>query len=179
MTIIVVLVLRRLVVFDMKATVMKYSKVIADCVPGNLDSILLFQNLDQLSGRERMLCIGVFKEVLIQIKNILQFPAGKIEINETPADAAKRELKEETGYEFTRLEYMGYFYSAPQFSDEKFYAFFGRADKTGNKLLTAREEIEVTHFTLDKVHWLFGNNIIKDAKSIVAFDMWRNRCGKV
>lgn len=112
-------------------------------------------------------------------KNILQFPAGKIEINETPEDAAKRELKEETGYEFTRLEYMGYFYSAPQFSDEKFYAFWGRADKTGNKLLTAREEIEVTHFTFDKAHWLFGNNIIKDAKSIVAFDMWRNRCGKV
>jgi ADP-ribose pyrophosphatase len=112
-------------------------------------------------------------------KNILQFPAGKIEINETPADAAKRELKEETGYEFTKLEYMGDFYSAPQFSDEKFYAFWGMAEKVGNKLLTAREEIEVTYVTFDKALWAFGNNIIKDAKSIVAFDMWRNRCGTI
>ena len=74
---------------------------------------------------------------------------------------------------------MGDFYSAPQFSDEKFYAFWGMAEKVGNKLLTAREEIEVTYVTFDKALWAFGNNIIKDAKSIVAFDMWRNRCGTV
>ena len=42
-------------------------------------------------------------------KNIVQFPAGKIEEFETPEDAAKRELKEETGYIFTRIEYLGFF----------------------------------------------------------------------
>ena len=65
--IIVVLVLRRFVVLNVKATIVKNGEVIADCVSGNLDGILLFQNLDQLSGRERMFCIGMFKEVLVQI----------------------------------------------------------------------------------------------------------------
>ena len=60
-TIIVLLVLHRLVVFDMKATVMEHGKIIADCVSGNLDGILLFQNLHQLGSREWMFCICMLK----------------------------------------------------------------------------------------------------------------------
>ena len=67
MTVIVVLVLRRLIVLNVKATVVENGEVIADCVPRNLDSILLFQNLYQLRGRERMFCICVMKQVLVQI----------------------------------------------------------------------------------------------------------------
>ena len=67
MTIIVVLVLRRLVVLNVKASVVKNGEVIADCVPGNPDGILLLQNLYQLGCRERMFCIGVLKQVLVQV----------------------------------------------------------------------------------------------------------------
>ena len=52
---------------NVKATVVKDGEVIADCVPGNLDGILLFQKLDQLGSRERVFCVGVMKEVLVQI----------------------------------------------------------------------------------------------------------------
>ena len=64
-TIIVIFVLCRLVVLNVKATIVKNGKIITDCVPGNVDSILLFQNLHQFSCREWMLCIGVLKEVLV------------------------------------------------------------------------------------------------------------------
>ena len=45
------LVLRRLIVFDMKATVMEHSKIITDRVAGDLKGIIFFEDLHQLSCR--------------------------------------------------------------------------------------------------------------------------------
>ena len=51
MSIIVVLVLCRLIVLDMKATVMEHDKIIADRVTGDLKGIVFLEDLHQLSGR--------------------------------------------------------------------------------------------------------------------------------
>ena len=112
-------------------------------------------------------------------KNIVQFPAGKIEEFETPEAAAKRELKEETGYKFTRIEFLGSFYSAPHFCDEEFYVFWGLVEQIGPTSPTIREEMNVVYYSLEKVEQMIKENLIQDAKSIVAFNMWRNKYGKI
>src|SRR5439155_5878381 len=46
--------------------------------------------------------------------DLLEIPAGKLDVpGEGPADCARRELKEATGYEAGALESFGVFYSSP------------------------------------------------------------------
>jgi ADP-ribose pyrophosphatase len=52
----------------------------------------------------------------------LEIPAGKLERGEEPLICARRELREETGYD-AELEFWGMFYSSPGFSDEKMYVY--------------------------------------------------------
>ena len=51
---------------------------------------------------------------------ITEIPAGKLDsADEDPLEAAKRELKEETGYEAERFIHLGVFYPAAAYCDEK------------------------------------------------------------
>jgi 8-oxo-dGTP pyrophosphatase MutT (NUDIX family) len=55
---------------------------------------------------------------------LLELPAGKLDQEgEDPAECARRELEEETGYRCTALHPLGVFLSSPGFSDEKIYLY--------------------------------------------------------
>lgn len=49
---------------------------------------------------------------------LLEIPAGKIEPNENPKECARRELREETGYDTKELRYLGKFYPSPGYTNE-------------------------------------------------------------
>ena len=56
--------------------------------------------------------------------DLLEIPAGKLDVpGEDPSDCARRELKEETGYEAGVLESLGVFYSSPGFTDERYHLY--------------------------------------------------------
>lgn len=57
---------------------------------------------------------------------LLQFPGGKIEGDETPEQAAARELKEESGFAFSRCETLGWCYGNNRRSDQKCTWFLQR-----------------------------------------------------
>jgi ADP-ribose pyrophosphatase len=58
--------------------------------------------------------------------DLLEIPAGKLDVpGEDPADCARRELREETGFEAGRLESLGVFSSSPGFTDERFSLYLG------------------------------------------------------
>lgn len=54
---------------------------------------------------------------------LLELPAGTLEPNEPPEQAAHRELREETGYTAGRLQPIGRFFSAPGFTSELLHVF--------------------------------------------------------
>jgi ADP-ribose pyrophosphatase len=79
---------------------------------------------------------------------IYQLPAGLIDPGETPGEAAMREMREETGFEFT--EYTGGeafcrrpFFLAPGFTDEPGSAVFGHVNANVGRELESTEWIEV------------------------------------
>ena len=77
-------------------------------------------------------------------KVIHEFCAGMIDPGETPLEAAKRELAEETGYSSEEWECLGETYSSPTSSEMKYHFFLAQnATKTKNQQLEAAEQIEV------------------------------------
>ena len=54
---------------------------------------------------------------------MLEFPAGTLEVNETPETTIEREIQEETGYKAGKWQKLGQFFLAPGYSDEIIYAF--------------------------------------------------------
>ena len=57
---------------------------------------------------------------------LLEFPAGTVEVNESPFETIKREIEEETGYKANKWQDMGKFILAPGYSDEYIYAFLAQ-----------------------------------------------------
>lgn len=81
-----------------------------------------------------------------------ELPAGRIEENETPIEAAKRELLEETG--FGNGEWFDYYLSAPNPSNmtSLCYTFLAlNVDKIQNIQLEESEEIQVRFFTKEEL----------------------------
>jgi len=74
-------------------------------------------------------------------------PAGLAEINESPIEAAKRELLEETGYELSEiLSVSPRNYSSPGITNEYCYIVYGYASPVRKE--TAREASEDIHTVL-------------------------------
>ena len=106
---------------------------------------------------------------------LLEFPAGTVEPNESPAVTIKREIEEETGYRAHKWQTIGKFSLAPGYSDEYIYAFLAQDLE---KLETPPqqdddEDIEVVLMTAQELEAaiLAGEPI--DAKSIASFYMAR------
>lgn len=56
--------------------------------------------------------------------DLLEIPAGKLDVpGEDPLECARRELREETGFEAGVFESLGVFYTSPGFTDERFYLY--------------------------------------------------------
>ena len=59
-------------------------------------------------------------------KILLELPAGKLDEGEEPAECAKRELWEETGYKPEKVEKLFSFYTTPGYSDEKLHLYIAK-----------------------------------------------------
>ncbi len=56
-------------------------------------------------------------------RELLEFPAGVMEDDASPLDAARRELREETGLDGTELIELGNFFAAPGSMTERLHSF--------------------------------------------------------
>ena len=104
---------------------------------------------------------------------LLEFPAGTVEVGESPLTTIQREIQEETGYKAASWKTLGEFPNAPGYSDEIIYAYLATdLEKLENPPdLDEDEDIEVMLMdgpTLER-EILAGTPI--DAKSIAAFYM--------
>jgi ADP-ribose pyrophosphatase len=102
-------------------------------------------------------------------KEIWEIPAGKLDNGEKPELGAKRELKEETGYQAKELRKIGEFYLSPGYSSEYMYLFLAKGLKKGKQSLDEGEKIkEVKIFSKKEVLKMIKTRKIVDAKTILA-----------
>ncbi len=98
----------------------------------------------------------------------LEIPAGKIDEGEALETAAHRELQEETGYDFGRLEKVYEYYPAISYSKERLI-IYAAYDLIKKELPPDEDEfIEVKFFTLDEILELIKENKIMDGKTVLS-----------
>lgn len=103
-------------------------------------------------------------------KEIIEIPAGKLELGEAPEVTAIRELEEETGYTTKQLQYVQSFYTSPGFADEIIYLYY--TDQLEPMIdeaeLDEDEFVEVMEVSLDEAETFMKEQKIHDAKTVFA-----------
>ena len=104
---------------------------------------------------------------------LLEFPAGTVEVNESPFNTIKREIEEETGYRASKWQDMGKFILAPGYSDEYIYAFLAQdLEKLENPPQQDEDEdIEVVLMSESELETAILQGEPIDGKTIACFYM--------
>ncbi|MHA4893112.1 NUDIX hydrolase [Pedobacter sp. PWIIR3] len=94
----------------------------------------------------------------------LEIPGGVIDGDESPEDAIKRELLEETGYSFDHSELICTSYPNPATSTNVTYTYLLKGGiKTHEQHLDDHEILEVQEYTIDEVKTFLKENLIAQA----------------
>lgn len=99
---------------------------------------------------------------------IFDLPAGGIHKNETPEEAALRELAEETGYVAGRIEKLGHYCPLPGSISHTCYVFVAHDLKPGATNLDEHEIVEVVLKDWDEVIEMVLSNEIIDGSLVYA-----------
>ena len=106
---------------------------------------------------------------------ILEVPAGKLDGDEDPADAALRELSEETGYTAGKLEKLTEFYPSVGYTTEVLHIYLATDLKPGACHPDENEVLEVMEMDLEEVYRMVMDGKIHDGKTIAAVMMARDK----
>ena len=104
-------------------------------------------------------------------KVMLEVPAGKIDPGEMPLEAAVRELKEETGYTASKVEFLTEFYPSVGYSEERLYLYLCTGLTPGETCFDENEAIEIEEIDLDRLFKMAMPGELDDAKTIIAILM--------
>jgi ADP-ribose pyrophosphatase len=128
--------------------------------PGGSVVIPLLENGDVLLVRQYRYPLKKF---------ILEAPAGKLEPQEDPLEAAKRELQEETGYTAKQYEKLTAMYTTPGFCNEVLHIYLAtglQKSSSGQNLDEGEQSLTIELLPFAAVVEMIATGEIADSKTI-------------
>jgi len=101
-------------------------------------------------------------------RRLVELPAGTLDREEALADAASRELLEETGYRAARIEPVGGFWMSPGILKERMHLFVAHDLSPGPQSLEPGEQITPLLVSWDEAVAMCIDGSIDDAKTVAA-----------
>lgn len=100
-----------------------------------------------------------------------EIPAGRVEPNEPPEQAAERELREETGHIAARLERLGHYHPSNGSSNQEFILFVAHAVTQNGAIQDTNEVDGAQWFEPAVVRAMLARNEIFDGMSVTGL-LW-------
>ena len=97
--------------------------------------------------------------------SVLELPAGGVEEGESPLEAAKRELAEETGLHGGEWCEAATFFTSPGYTDERMHLFLATGLDRGEPSPEGSEDLELVRVPVDEVPALIAG--CDDGKTLV------------
>lgn len=119
-----------------------------------------------VTGENKIIMVRQFRKPFD--KGILEVPAGKLDGDEDPAEAALRELSEETGYTAGRLEKLTEFYPSVGYTTEVLHIYLATELTPGACHPDENEVLDILEMDLEDAYRMVMNGEIHDGKTIAA-----------
>lgn len=101
-------------------------------------------------------------------KELLELPAGTLNVGELPENCALREIREETGFAAGKLIKLGEFFLAPGYSTEYMVVFLATELHYDPLLGDQDEIITLQRIPIDHAYEMALNGELQDGKSLAA-----------
>jgi 8-oxo-dGTP pyrophosphatase MutT (NUDIX family) len=125
-------------------------------------------NVIPLTPHNEVVLIGQYRHGIKEIT--LEIPGGIVEAGDSPEEAARRELREETGYEASRMILLGNVHPNPAFLDNRCYTYLAQdVSPAGKQELDEKEDIEVLLRPLDMIPGFIREGKITHSLVLAAF----------
>jgi ADP-ribose pyrophosphatase len=120
--------------------------------------------------KDRVLLVKQFR--LPAQQELWELPAGRLDPGETSLQAAKRELREETGYKAKKWVKLASFWATPGYVDEKMNLFLAVGLTEGAQEPMDDERIQIRWFSKTELRSLIRAGKILDGKTIIGYFLW-------
>jgi ADP-ribose pyrophosphatase len=120
--------------------------------------------------KERILLVKQYR--LPAEKDLWEIPAGRIDHGETALQAAKRELREETGYVAKKWTKLISYWASPGYVSEKMNLFLALELTEGKQEPMEDERIVIGWFSRKQIaDWIEASKI-EDGKTLIGYFLW-------